>query len=98
MRANLLALDYLKDGSGGLGPLVMNIGTGQELSVNGLFHRLKTFQPSAPEPIYAPPKPGEQRRSVIDPSYAKRTLGWEPLVPLEEGLRKTWDWFKERSE
>ena len=97
VRANLLALDYLKDDSGGLGPLVMNIGTGKERSVNELFSVLATFLSSAPEPIYAPPKPGEQRRSAIDPSYAKRILGWEPLVPLEEGLRKTCDWFKERS-
>ncbi|MFQ5804610.1 MAG: NAD-dependent epimerase/dehydratase family protein [Candidatus Methylomirabilales bacterium] len=97
VRANLLALDYLKEDSVDSDALVVNIGTGQELSVNGLFHRLKTFQPSAPEPIYGPRKSGEQRRSAIDPSYAKRTLGWEALVPLEEGLRKTWDWFKERS-
>jgi len=97
VRANLLALDYLKDDSGGLGPLVMNIGTGKERSVNELFSLLATFLSSTPEPIYAPPKPGEQRRSAIDPSYAKRIFGWEPLVPLEEGLRETWDWFKERS-
>ncbi len=96
-RANLLAIDYLKNDAGGLGPLVMNIGTGQERSVNELFSLLATFLSSAPEPIYAPQKPGEQRRSAIDPSYAKRILGWEPLVPLEEGLRETWDWFKERS-
>ncbi len=76
---------------------MVNIGTGQELSVNELFTLLTTFQPRAPEPIYAPPKSGEQRRSVIDPSYAKQTLGWEPMVPIEKGLRKTWDWFKERS-
>ena len=97
VRANLLAVDYLKEDSGDSAPLVANIGTGHELPVNELFTLLTTSLPSAPEPIYAPPKPGEQRRSVIDPSYAKRTLGWEPLVSLEEGLRETWDWFKERS-
>ena len=97
VRANLLAVDYLKEDSGDSAPLVANIGTGHELPVNELFALLTTSLPNAPEPIYAPPKSGEQRRSVIDPSYAKRTLGWEPLVSLEEGLRETWDWFKERS-
>ena len=97
VRANLLAVDYLKEDSGDSAPLVANIGTGHELPVNELFTLLTTLLPNAPEPIYAPPKSGEQRRSVIDPSYAKRTLGWEPLVSLEEGLRETWDWFKERS-
>jgi UDP-glucose 4-epimerase len=96
VRANLLALDYLREVSGDSEPLVGNIGTGQELSVNDLFQLLRVFRPSAPEPIHAPPKPGEQRRSVIDPSYAKRTLGWEPLVSPEKGLRETWDWFKEQ--
>jgi UDP-glucose 4-epimerase len=51
-------------GRGGSVPLVVNIGTGQELSVNEMFYLLKSFQPRVPEPIYAPPKPGEQRRSV----------------------------------
>ncbi len=97
VRANLHALDYLKEESGNSEPLVVNIGTGQELSVNTFFTLLKGFLPQAPEPIYAPPKPGEQRRSAIDPSLAKKTLGWEPLVPVEKGLRKTWDWFNERS-
>ena len=97
VRANLLAVDYLKEDSGDSAPFVANIGTGHELPVNELFALLTTSLPNAPEPIYAPPKSGEQRRSVIDPSYAKRTLGWEPLVSLEEGLRETWDWFKERS-
>ena len=96
-RANLLAFDYLKADSGDSGPLVVNIGTGQERTVNELFRLLTTFRPRAPEPIYGPPKPGEQRRSAIDPSHAKRTLGWEPLVPLEEGLRETWKWFEERT-
>ena len=96
-RANLLALNYLEDHPKNSTALAMNIGTGQELSVNTLFEYLTRFHANAPEPIYAPPKPGEQRRSVIDPSYAKRAMGWEALVSLEEGLKKTWDWFKERS-
>lgn len=96
-RANLLALDYLTQERSNSGPPVVNIGTGQERSVNELFSVLRVFRPNGPDPIYAPPRLGEQRRSSIDPSYAKRTLEWEPLVPLEEGLRKTWNWFKERS-
>ena len=72
VRANLLAVDYLKEDSGDSAPLVANIGTGHELPVNELFALLTTSLPNAPEPIYAPPKSGEQRRSVIDPSYAKK--------------------------
>ncbi len=92
-RANLLALDYLMEDSEGSDALVVNVGTGHELSVNELYGMLKKFTPNGIDPIFAPPKPGEQRRSAIDPSLAKRTLGWEPLVPVQEGLRQTWDWF-----
>lgn len=96
-RANRLAADALVEDPTHAGPLVVNIGTGEEVAVNALFHLLKTFRPRAPEPIHAPPKAGEQRRSVVDPSLAKRTLGWEALMPMEKGLRKTWDWFKEQA-
>lgn len=94
VQANLVALDYLLDGSGEADPLVVNIGTGEEVSVNRLFALLGEFLPSPPTSLYGPAKPGEQRRSVINPSYAKQTMGWEPRVGLEEGFRKTWDWFK----
>lgn len=95
VHANHLALSYLMESSGNGGPLVVNVGTGQELSVNQLYRLLKSLLPSVPEPIYAPRKPGEQRRSALDPSQAKRILGWEPLVSLQEGLRETWRWFQE---
>lgn len=95
VRANLLALEYLEKEDPA--PLVVNIGTGWELSVNELYQILRSFTHNDPEAIYAAPKPGEQRRSAIDPSLAKRALGWEPQVPPEEGLRQTWDWFHANS-
>jgi UDP-glucose 4-epimerase len=92
-RANVLALDHLMKDAGDAGALVVNVGTGHELSVNELYGMLKKITPNGLEATYAPPKPGEQRRSAIDPSLAKRTLDWEPVVPLEKGLKETWDWF-----
>jgi UDP-glucose 4-epimerase len=92
-RANLLALDHLMKDSGDSGSLVVNVGTGHELSINELYRMLKNISPNGLDPNYAPTKPGEQRRSAIDPSLAKRTLDWEPLVPVEKGLGETWDWF-----
>ncbi len=96
-RANVLALYYLMKGSGDAGAIVVNVGTGHELSVNELYRMLTKFTPNGLEAMYEPPKPGEQRRSSIDPSLAKRILAWEPVVPVEEGLRQTWDWFNEQS-
>jgi UDP-glucose 4-epimerase len=96
-RANVLALDHLMKDAGDAGALVVNVGTGHELSVNELYRMLKKITPNGLDPNYAPAKPGEQLRSAIDPSLAKRILDWEPVVPVEEGLRQTWDWFKDQS-
>ncbi|MEE8185630.1 MAG: NAD-dependent epimerase/dehydratase family protein [Thermodesulfobacteriota bacterium] len=71
-----------------------NIGTAIETDINGLFRRLVDLTGSECREIHDPPKEGEQMRSVIDWNKAKGTLGWRPVVSLEEGLRETVMWFK----
>ena len=88
-RANLLALT----GSAG-GPL--NVGTGCETSVNELARKLARAAGYGRPIAHAPPAPGEQRRSCIDPGAARARLGWEPSVGLDEGLQRTADWFRAR--
>lgn len=87
-RANLLALDH-PNVTGAL-----NVGTGIETSVNDLFKRLVTAAGVSAESRNAPPKAGEQRRSVLDPGAAKRLLGWVHQVSLDEGLRRTVEYFR----
>jgi UDP-glucose 4-epimerase len=75
---------------------VFNIGSGVETSVNALY-RLVADACDVEEPArYEPGKPGEQRRSVLDPTRAREVLGWAASVPLPEGLRATADWFRVR--
>ncbi len=45
---------------------------------------------------HGPAKAGEQRRSVIDATRAREVLGWKPEIPLEEGLRRTVEFFRAR--
>ena len=66
-----------------------NIGTGVETSVVALFERLRAAAGGRGEARHAPARPGEQRRSLLDPSHARRGLGWSPRVDLDEGLRLT---------
>jgi UDP-glucose 4-epimerase len=54
-----------------------------------LFERLRAAAGGRGEARHAPAKPGEQRRSLLDPSRARRLLGWSPRVTLDEGLRRT---------
>lgn len=87
VRANLLALEH--PGSG-----VYNVGTGVETDVNILFRHLKRLTGSGCEERHGPAKKGEQMRSVLDAKKIAGELGWSVTVPLEEGLRRTVEYFR----
>ena len=86
-RANYLAFerDYV-------GPV--NIGTGIETDINRIYQLLAGAAGVALPAIHQAAKPGEQRRSCIDPSLARRVLGWSPTVTLKDGLRQTLAFFR----
>ena len=86
-RANLLAATGDVEGP-------VNIGTGIETDVNRLYALLARAAGVERPAQHAPAKPGEQMRSSVDPARAAKVLGWRPAVPLEEGLRRTVDWFR----
>jgi UDP-glucose 4-epimerase len=44
-------------------------------------------------PEHGPAKPGEQLRSVVDPSRAGRVFGWRPEMSLADGLGETLRFF-----
>ena len=89
VQANLLALDYPKSD-------IFNIGTGIETDINAIFRTLKKATGSRQKKIHAPPKPGEQERSVLDYSKAKRLLQWKPRCRLSEGMARTVEFFQEK--
>ncbi len=89
-RANLLAAERAFSGA-------LNIGTGVETDVNGLYARLARAARVEVPPVHGPAKPGEQKRSCIDPSAAASALGWRPQVALEEGLARTLEYFRART-
>lgn len=68
---------------------VVNIGTGLETSVNDLYRRLVRVVGVDRAATHGPAKAGEQRRSALDASRAKRLLGWISAVSLDEGLDRT---------
>ncbi len=88
-RANALALETDFVGA-------INLGTGVETDVNTLYGTLAQGAGLERAAEHAPGKPGEQRRSCIDPSLAKKILGWTPAVGLAEGLKETYAFFRER--
>lgn len=87
VEANLLALEK---GDGGL----YNLGSGVGTSVNEIFQRLARLMGYRRSPEHGPPLPGEVFRIYLDVTKARRELGWEPRVSLEEGLARTVDYFR----
>jgi UDP-glucose 4-epimerase len=88
-RANLLAAEKGFDGP-------LNVGTGVETDVNRLFALMADAAGVEARPVHAEARPGEQKRSCIDPSAAARALGWRPQVALEAGLARTLEFFRAR--
>ena len=68
---------------------VFNVGTGRAVSIRELAAIVMRLAGLNGEPHYAPPRPGDIKHSAADVTKA-RALGWEPRVPLEEGLRRLW--------
>lgn len=73
---------------------IFNVGTAKETSVNEIFAELKRIIGSSCKEIYSPSKMGEQKRSCLDCSRAKQELKWSPKYNLEQGLKKTLNFFK----
>jgi UDP-glucose 4-epimerase len=77
----------------GSGKLV-NIGTGLETSVNGLYKLLADITGFEGEPDHGPLPQGELRRIALDISAAASALAWKPWTHLEDGLAETVAYLK----
>ena len=73
---------------------VFNGGTGQRITLNEVLKLLETIAGKPIRAGYQPPRSGDIRHSQADISLARKVLGYEPRVPFEDGLRRTWDWYK----
>jgi UDP-glucose 4-epimerase len=73
---------------------VFNVGTGRATSVVDLLELCQRAAGTSLEPEFAPPRPGELQRSVLDTSRAVDELGWRSERSLEDGLRETWEFFR----
>ena len=71
-----------------------NIGTGVETSTEDLYLVLAKAASVDAQPDYAPERPGEIPRSALNASRARRELGWNPNVGVEDGARRVLDYFR----
>jgi UDP-glucose 4-epimerase len=87
---------FVKAADAGSG-LTLNIGTGVETSVQGLYDTMARVAGFPDPPRYAAPRAGELARSALDPGRAATHLGWTPRVDMETGLGRTLAWFRDRT-
>lgn len=74
-----------------------NVGTGAETDVNALYAQIAAQAGFAGTPMHGPAKEGEQMRSVISAARLTQATDWEATTPLEDGLKRTVDWFRSPS-
>jgi nucleoside-diphosphate-sugar epimerase len=74
-----------------------NVGTGIGTSVTRLAEVLSRSAGKVPTLEHAPRRPGEQQDSVVDVTKAARELEWRPVVSLEDGLARSYEWFAART-
>ena len=86
--ANLRALDASYVGG-------INIGTGVETSLVTLYEKICRQMDSKVAATHGAPKAGEQRRSSLDCSLARKILNWSPKTTLDEGIAKTVAYYRE---
>ncbi|MCS6979921.1 MAG: SDR family oxidoreductase [Flavobacteriales bacterium] len=95
IHANLLSLQDEKLP----GCTVFNVGCGTSASILSLAQKVKalyeeaTGQPSRSDIEFCPPRPGDILRSEASIENIRSRLGYEPLVSMDEGLRRTLRWF-----
>ncbi len=87
--ANLAALDRGSNGT-------YHVSSGSDITVNELFRKLAILTDYKQLPPHGPRRKGDVYRIALDNTRARRELGWQPAVSLEEGLSSTVDYFRQR--
>ncbi len=75
--------------------LPVNIGNPHEITMLEFAERIRKYFDDRPRIIFEPLPQDDPKRRCPDISKAKRLLKWEPKVNLEEGLKRTLEYFKE---
>ncbi len=77
----------------------VNLGNPGEFTIRELAEKVLEMVPGTrSEIVYQPLPEDDPRQRQPDITLARRELGWEPRVPLEEGLRQTIDYFQKNLE
>ena len=89
--ANVVEANLLAAEADGVSGAILNVATGRSATVDELADTIGGILGKPVEKEYLPARAGDVRDSWADVSEARRLLGFEPTIGLEEGLRRTVD-------
>ena len=75
---------------------LFNIGGGHGVSLLDLIAHVEALVGRSAVVVHRPSRPFDAQRIVLDTTLAKQELGWRPRVMLDDGMRQTWDWIRQR--
>ena len=78
----------------GVSGKVFNAGNGGRYTLNFLWEEIQKLEGISLPANYGPPREGDVRDSQADTAAAKGELGHDPQFSIEEGLRRTMDWYR----
>ncbi len=76
-------------------PYPVNLGNPREMTVLEFAEHIRDAVGAQSEIVFEPLPEDDPQRRRPDITKARNLLGWEPQVGLDEGLRKTIDWFRQ---
>ena len=74
----------------------VNVGSSDEISIRDLARAVVKAAGSKAKLVFDPSKPSGQPRRSCDTRKVRRLVGFQAKVGLEEGLRRTVEWYKAR--
>ena len=77
-------------------PEIINVGTGEDLSIRELAEMICRVTGFQGEIVYDSARPDGTPRKLLDISKLL-ALGWKPSIALEDGIRQTWQWYREHA-
>jgi UDP-glucose 4-epimerase len=90
VHANLLAANESAPSE-----ITCNVACGVRTNLLELLDVISSVAGRAADPIFGPPRPGDIKHSLADISAARSQLGYEVVVPFEEGIRRTIAWYRD---
>ena len=80
----------------GMGGEVINIGSAEEVTIYELAEMIKSMTGSRSRIIFEKARENDPRRRAANTRKAENMFGWKPAVSLEDGLKRTIEWFRGR--